>query len=245
MTFRLPRRATGALLAWAMVAVVAMPAFAQAEAVAARQPLGFKQMFLLLFLMLGPIKILGPFVALTRDFDAARRNRLANRAILFSAAALAVAALLGRGMLENYSVPTPVLSLTGGLVLFLVALKTVLEQFSGGSRPAVDPNATDRQLAINPLAFPTIVTPYGIAATIVFMALAEDDLAGKFVVGGAILLILTLDWLAMRFAQFILTWVGTTLQVLAVVLGVTQVAIGLQVILSSLSHLGVFALRVP
>ncbi len=237
-----PRRA--AILSWvAMALLTALPAFAQTGSTEGRTPLGFRQMFLLLFLMLGPIKILGPFTTLARGFDAARRRRLANRAILFSAAALAVAGLLGRGMLENFDVPTPVLSLTGGLVLFLVALKTVMEQFSGGSRLAADPDATDTQLAVSPLAFPTIVTPYGIAATIVFMTLAGEELSAKAMVAGVVLVILLLDWLAMLFAHVILTWLGTTLQVLAVVLGVTQVAIGLWVMLISLSDIGVFALR--
>ena len=223
--------------------LAALPALAQTDGAAGRTPLGFRQMFLLLFLMLGPIKILAPFTTLARGFDAPRRRRLASRAILFSAAALGIAGLLGRGMLENFNVPTPVLSLTGGLVLFLVALKTVMEQFSGASPMAVDPNATDTQLAISPLAFPTVVTPYGIAATIVFMTLAGEDLAAKAMVAGVVLVILLLDWLAMLFAHVILTWIGTTLQVLAVVLGVTQVAIGLWVMFISLSDIGVFALR--
>ena len=47
----------------------------------------------------------------------------------------------------------------------------------------------------------------------------------------------------MLFAESILKWVGTTLQVLAVVLGVTQIALGLQVILHSLSMIGVFVER--
>jgi multiple antibiotic resistance protein len=55
--------------------------------------------------------------------------------------------------------------------------------------------------------------------------------------------ILAVDWLAMIYAHAILRWAGTTLQILAVVLGVTQVAIGLQVMLRSLSQMGVFALH--
>ena len=50
-----------------------------------------------------------------------------------------------------------------------------------------------------------------------------------------VLLILALDWLAMLFAETILKWIGTSLQVLAVVLGVTQAALGLQIILHNLS----------
>jgi multiple antibiotic resistance protein len=85
------------------------------------------------------------------------------------------------------------------------------------------------------LAFPTIVTPYGIAAVIVFATLAGDRQAEGVTVAASVLLILTLDWRAMMFAESILRWIGTSLQVLAVVLGVTQAALGLQIILHSLS----------
>ncbi|WP_270935307.1 MarC family protein [Falsiroseomonas oryzae] len=229
---------------------VAVPALAQgvAEPPAPRGPIGAKQMFLMLFLMLGPIKILVPFVDMTRGLDAEARRALATRAILFAAAGLAIAGALGRSMLENFNMPTPVLALTGGLVLFLVALRTVLEQFSGTARarPAADhaPEAL-RRLAINPLAFPIIVTPYGIAATIVFTALAEEDAAARLTIALVLLAILVLDWLAMLFAHAILRWTATALQVLAVVLGVTQTAIGLQVMLRALAELGVIALRFP
>jgi len=208
--------------------------------------IGWKQMFLLLFLMLGPIKVLLPFVELSRGLAPHERRGLATRAMLFSAAALTIAGGLGRGMMENFNTPPEVLALTGGLVLFLVALKTVMEQFAGVPRPAAPDPAPEerdmRRLAMNPLAFPIIVTPYGIAATIVFVALAEDA-AGKLMVGGVVLLILAIDWFAMIYAHVILRWLGTTLQIFAVVLGVTQIGIGLQVMLRSLGAMGVFTLR--
>jgi hypothetical protein len=87
-----------------------------------------RKIFIMLFLMLGPIKILVPFVNLTRDADPVLRRLLATRAMLFSLAALALAGLLDRNILENFEISVPVLALTGGLILFLVALRTVLEQ---------------------------------------------------------------------------------------------------------------------
>ncbi len=229
-----------------LLAVLAPPALAQAEtgATATQPVIGARKIFMMLFLMLGPIKILVPFVNMTRGSDPAFRRRLATRAVLFSTAALAVAGALGRSVLDNFNISLPVLALTGGLVLFLVALQTVLQQSAGPSRPRPDGPPPELHLAFSPLAFPTIVTPYGIAAVIVFAALAQDDYVDKLVLGGVVLLILVMDWLAMLFADAILRWVGTALQVFAVVLGVTQIALGLQVIMHSLSMIGVFAERV-
>ena len=62
-------------------------------------------------------------------------------------------------------------------------------------------------------------------------------------VAGLVLTILLLDWLAMLFAEQILRRVGTSLQVFGVVLSVTQIALGLQVILQSLSMMGLIPPR--
>jgi multiple antibiotic resistance protein len=229
-----------------LLAVLTPPALAQANAATSEEQWAIspRKVFIMLFLMLGPIKILMPFVNMTRGSDAAFRRRLATRAVLLSAAALAVAGLLGNSMLDNFNIAVPVLALTGGLVLFLVALQTVLQQSTGPARPKPDEPPPGLHLAFSPLAFPIIVTPYGIAAVIVFAALAQHDYAVKLVVGGVVLLILALDWLAMLFAETILRWLGPVLQVFAVVLGITQIALGLQVIIHSLSMIGLFAARV-
>lgn len=227
--------------------VAAMMAATMAQAatdVAVDEPvISTRKIFMLLFLMLGPVKILVPFVNLTKGADTAFRRRIATRAILLSVAALAVAGLLGRGFLENFNISVPVLALTGGIILFLVALQTVLQQASGPLRaPQAEP-PQGLHLAFSPLAFPTIVTPYGIAAVIVFAALMKDDTDAKLMLAGAVLLILALDWLAMLFADTVLKWAGTALQIFAVVLGVTQIALGLQVIMHNLALIGVFVER--
>lgn len=202
-----------------------------------------QKIFALLFLMIGPLKILGPFVAMTRGTDAAFHRRLATRAILFSAAALLIAGLLGHRMLQNFNIPIPILALTGGLVLFLVALQTLLEQFKRPEGPRAELPRADLSLAINPLAFPTIVTPYGIAAIIIFVSLAEGDLWAQLGIAALVAVILLVNWLAMLAAHSILKHAGTALQIFTVVLGVTQVSLGLLIMLQALSATGLFALR--
>lgn len=206
-------------------------------------PRAFSQslMFSLLFLMLGPIKILAPFVALTQGADPVLKRRLATRATLIAAAAVALAALMGRRSLENFGVPLPVLGLTGGLILFLVALQQVLQQYAPRP-PMARTEPPTMQLAFTPLAFPTIVTPYGIAAVILFVAIAPDNGTAASIFG-VVLLVLAIDWVAMMFAETVLRRLGGLLQLFGVVLGVVQVALGLDVMLRQLHVLGVIPLR--
>lgn len=231
----------------ATLVLLASPSLAYAEVASSipAQGLSAQKIFTLLFLTLGPMKILVPFVRATGGAEPVFRRRLATRAVLFSAAALAVAGFMGQRMLQNFDIPVPILALTGGLVLFLIALQTLLQQFADAPPAPREPRAPTLALAVNPIAFPTIVTPYGIAATIIFVTIANDDLQARFMVGGLILLILALDWLAMLFAHTILKYCGTLLQVFSVVLGVNQVALGLLVMLRALSQIGVFTLKIP
>jgi small neutral amino acid transporter SnatA (MarC family) len=197
------------------------------------------EMFTFLFLMLGPIKILGPFVQMTRgnnneDFA----KRLAIRAFVYSCLAIAFAAFIGERSMRKYHISVPVLSMAAGIILFLVALQTVMHQFdsSGAARHEYEPSM---RLALSPLAFPTIVTPYGVAAVIVFMTLTPDLLA-RGEIFGALLGLMSLNLLAMLFAKPVLHYAGMPLQLLGTVLGIIQVALGLQIIVAGLRGLALW-----
>ncbi len=199
------------------------------------------EMLAFFFLLLGPIKIVGPFVKLTRGAEPRVCRQLAVRSILLAAGALAAAAILGEEFLDNFHIRVPVLAITGGLILFLAALDTVMKQFRGPAGVDVGDTPLSLSLAVSPLAFPTIVTPAGIAAVIIFVTLSPDP-AGKLTIGLLLLAILILDLIAMLYARAILKWLALPLYILGVVLGVIQVALGLNIILVNLSRIGMFTL---
>jgi multiple antibiotic resistance protein len=192
-----------------------------------------------LFLMLGPFKIIGPFARLTQGADTKQAHRIAWVAIAFASAALVVAALLGRTLLESYSIPVPVMALAGGLILFLVALKNLLEQFQEPSEASpVSAQAPAMKVALTPLAFPTIVTPYGIAALVVLMALSADA-QSRLVICGLVVGIMLSNLVIMMVARKILPVMGVVLPILGAVLGVVQVALGLQIMKNALNAMGI------
>jgi multiple antibiotic resistance protein len=200
------------------------------------QPFSAGQIFIFFFLTLGPIKIIGPFAKMTQGADIWLAHRIALRAILFSIFALLLAALVGERFLQRYNMPLPVLALAGGIVLFLVALQAILQQFTPPARSEGQAPAPTLNMAITPIAFPIIVTPYGIAALIVFITLSPDW-AGRLVIGVILLGIMLLNMVAMLLARHLLRFLGVFLQVLGAVLGIIQVALGLQIIVASLQRL--------
>ncbi len=196
------------------------------------------EMFAFFFLMLGPLKILGPFVQMTHGADATFARRLALRAFFYSCIALVVAAVIGENSMQKFHISVPVLAIAAGIILFLVALRTIMEQFDGNAtRPAatIEPSL---RLAISPLAFPTIVTPYGVAAVIICVSLTPDLLT-KSAIFGALLGLMLLNLVAMLYARPVLKYLGMPMQLLGTVLGIIQVALGLQIILAGLRRLGI------
>ena len=118
-------------------------------------------------------------------------------------------------MLREFSPPTP--------------------QRETGAEPASVPTI---DMALSPLAFPTIVTPYGIATLIVFLALSPNEQA-RLIIGAVVVAIMLLNLIAMLLAQHMRPWMSALLQVLGAVLSVIRVALGLRIILLSIKALGI------
>jgi multiple antibiotic resistance protein len=187
------------------------------------------QIFTFLFLMLGPFKIIGPFAKITQGADASLIRQIAFRAIIFSSIALLIAAFLGARMMSNFGIPMPFLAISGGIILFLVALLNIIKQFSTPVALEDNTSSPSLNMAINPLAFPTIVTPYGIAAVIIFIALSPD-LEGKLTVGAVVIAIMLLNLITMLITRHIYKFLAIVLALLGAILGILQVALGLMVI---------------
>src|SRR5262245_50764574 len=82
-----------------------------------------------LILTLGPLKIIGPFARMTRGRDARFKRSLALQGTAVAIVATLMAGIVGSAILEKWGVSLGALLLAAGAVLFLVALRPLLEQF--------------------------------------------------------------------------------------------------------------------
>lgn len=197
--------------------------------------------FTFFFLMLGPIKILAPFMKMTEGAERRFSTQLAIRATIFSSLALAATVLIGERSLRSYGVSLNVLGLTGGLVLSFVAFHAILEQFQPSLTDKTETAVPSLDSAVLRLAFPTIITPYGIAAVIIFTAIASDT-STKLAIFLIALSVLFIDLFAMLIARPLLKWLGAPLLILGTVLAIIQLAFGVQIIINALAAIGVFPL---
>jgi multiple antibiotic resistance protein len=201
--------------------------------------LSLGMIFTAFFVMLGPLKLLGPFAALTSDMEQGAARRLAMRAFAFACAGGLVAGILGQNILMSWRISVPALHFTAGIVLFLVAIKAILAEYEPAPK-ASKPTVPSRNPALSPLAFPTILTPYGIAFLIVLMASTDDHSREAYVVI-VFLVVMVLNWLAMLYARTIIHHAGTALAVLGAVLSVLQVALAVQIIVNAVRGLSAAA----
>ena len=160
---------------------------------------GLGAVFTLLSVTLGPLKIVGPFVQLTREADDATMKRIAVRAFSLAVIAIVVGGFLGQALLENWGISVPALLLAGGAIFLLVGLSLVLEQYQP-VHPAPPPLPAAPMAAAMRITFPTVVTPYGIAALIVLLANSPDAARTASIL--AILIgVMVLNLLAMLYAR--------------------------------------------
>jgi multiple antibiotic resistance protein len=254
----LPYRLTLAAVLWALAAAAAGAQVgsgnggttaaivtASADAATAQRALvDLGQVFTYFFVMLGPLKALGPFAKLTRGVDEAAARKVALRASVIATLGGLAAAVVGQKLLQKWNISLPALMLAAGLVLLLVALRQVLAQYaepddtpSSGDAPTAPP-ALPSGLAFSPLAFPTLITPYGAAVLIVLLA-ASPDRSRDLAILGLFVAVMAVDLLAMWFARPILARGKAVLAILGAVLGILQVALAVQILLAAGRLLGV------
>lgn len=191
-----------------------------------------QNMFLLFFIMLGPIKALGPYFAATRALPPVEARRIALKVFALATISVVAGGLIGSAMLKKWQIGTPVMQLAGGLIFLLVALKMVMTQYD---RPD-DPPA-DGPPPIMRLVFPVTVTPYGIAALILLIAMSRDYSRTSLVIA-LVVAVMALNLLAMLFVRPIMRFLGPNpLQIAGAVLGVLQVALALQLIVGAMRGL--------
>jgi multiple antibiotic resistance protein len=201
--------------------------------------IGPAAIFTFLFVMLGPLKVLGPFAARTRGMDMPRVRHIAIWVFVVALIAAIGGGFLGRALLANWHVSPPALTLAGGVVFFIVALRQLLEQYEPAHAVAAEPLPEAPIAAACRLVFPIVLTPYGIAAVIALLASSTDSERTLTIVG-LVVFVMVLNLVAMLFARRVV--VGFTvlvLQVLGAILAVLQVALAVEFMFLALRQMRV------
>lgn len=120
--------------------------------------------FLILFATIDPIGTLSIFVGVTASVPAEERARIAVRSVLIGGAVLLGFLIGGQLLLQLLGVGLRAFQLSGGIVLFLFGLQMIFGSGAAGGQTKPEPG---HDLAVFPLAIPSIAGPGSILAIVV------------------------------------------------------------------------------
>lgn len=184
----------------------------------------------LLFTLVGPVRVMPIFDALTRTMTPRARAGLALRAAGLGAFGIAIAAEMGATKIEAVGISREALGAATGLVLTIVGLLPLIGVEIGASARADGPPDAFR------LAFPTLLPPYAFGL-IILISLYLPASTGVVRVALLGILLMAINALAMIAAPAILRRIGLIpLKLLGAIFGIIQLALGLQMLLWGISH---------
>jgi multiple antibiotic resistance protein len=186
---------------------------------------------LVLFATIDPIAALMIFATVTAKVKKAQRARIALRAVMFSTLNLIGSAVLGQFILLGMGISLVSFQVAGGIVLFLFALQMIfgtLHHSFGQAKRGSD-------LAIYPLAIPTIASPGAILAMILLTDNHLFSIPVQVATVGVAVLILGLTYLLFRQATRILARVGEPgAELIVRIMGLILAALSVQLIFDAL-----------
>jgi len=231
------------LVATTAIAQTAPLAELEVEAIRSdRGTLGLLNVFIIFFVTLGPIKVFLPFARATTHADNKLRFQLAWRSFLLSTAVIFFVAIVGQNIVAVWKIRLSAVAIAAGILLSLSVLDMLVK---APPSPAPPPEHPTLALAVRPLTFPTILTPFGIAIALLMMLLTQYTGHSQLAVLGLLGLVMVLNFGAMLVARKVLAVipplafyvVGYTLAVLQFALGISFTIVGIEVLATVLRAL--------
>jgi multiple antibiotic resistance protein len=198
--------------------------------------------FLILFIGMGPVKVLLLYIAATKDASPEVQRKVALKAIMTAVVVGIVLLLAGVVFMKLLHFSRGALTIAGGIILLLLALNIVLSPAKKEDHEAAPDEATLMSMAVYPLGIPMLLNPIGIVALTVFSAEATKivDLA---VLLGMLLVVAAIDFGVFLVSHRLDNWLThERILVMEKVLGILLAALAVQLILVGLQDVGVLTL---
>lgn len=188
--------------------------------------------FLVLWTTIDPIGTLALFAALTAHKSKAERKRLAGKSTLYAFLVLLASLVLGQFILVGMGIQLISLQVAGGVILFLFGLKMI---YGSSFEEKLEKTRGPHDLAVFPLAIPSIATPGAIMAIIVLTDNNLYTIQQQAMTAGVLVLILFLTYLMMILSDKILSLIGKNgALILVKVMGMLLAALSVELIMDAI-----------
>jgi len=196
------------------------------------------ELFLLLFATIGPAKPMAILAAATLDSPPAFVKQVAFRAVITAAGILALFLVAGEALLDGFKVSVPAFQIGGAIILFVFALKTVIEDPGKGTADGgkIEPSLN---MSAYPLAIPLMSSPAALIV-IISMVAQSDSYRDLLPLIGLIAFFMVFNYVCLRYCQAIAKRMnpGVTI-VVAKVLAVCLVGLSVELLFVGLNAWGV------
>jgi multiple antibiotic resistance protein len=191
--------------------------------------------FLMLFVTIDPIATLALFVSLTAALSPAERRRVAIRSVVVAGLVLGAFLVGGQVLLSGLGIRLVSFQLAGGVILFLFGLQMI---FGTGVAAHSETPEPDHDIAIFPLALPSMATPGAITAIVVLTDNHRQSIAQQTLTGGVLVVVLFLTLVMMLAAQPIQRVIGRTgAKVMVRVLGIILASLAAEQVIAAIERL--------
>ena len=193
--------------------------------------------FMTLWATIDPIGSLALFVGLTASVSRADRRRVAARATVYSAVILVVTVVIGQFVLDAIGIHLLSLKLAGGLILFVLSLKMLFGDMDT-SAALDDPG---RDIAVFPLAVPSIAGPGAITAAIVLTDNDVYTVPEQALTSVMLLAVLAITYVLFLLSEKVLRVIGRSgAAILVRIMGIILAALSVELVMGALG-IGVWA----
>jgi multiple antibiotic resistance protein len=195
--------------------------------------------FMMMWTTVDPIGNLAIFSALTASLTVADRRKVALRSTIYAAVILLVAVVAGQILLDAIGIHLLSLKLAGGLILFIFAIKMLfgdMDKDSGPPEPGKD-------IAVFPLAVPSIAGPGTIMAVIVLTDNDVYTVPEQVMTSLMLVIVLIVTYVLFLLSEKVLKVIGRAgASILIRVMGIILAALSVELVMSALG-IGVWANR--
>jgi multiple antibiotic resistance protein len=197
------------------------------------------EIFIALFIGMGPIKVLLVYIAMTEDMDKKVRRQVAKRTVLVAGSVGLGLFMIGAFLQAMLHFSIGSLTIFGGLILLVLALSMVIgsQKSSGADHGDTDPMS----LATSPLAIPLMLNPVGVVILMV-ASVEVQDLGLGLVMIVMILVIMAINLVVLYGSDRIAKYLShATVELLERVLGILLGALAVELIVTGLATLGIIS----
>jgi MarC family membrane protein len=205
-------------------------------------PAQLVDVFLTIFIGMGPVKALLVYIGLTQDADVALQRQVARKAVVTATVVALLLLVAGTVFMRILHFSTSALTIAGGLILLILALSIVLSPAEKQEQDVTPDKEVLLSKAIYPLGIPLLLNPVGIVSLTVFSAETEN-LLQVGIIALLVLLVAVLDFgifmVSHRLDKYL---THERILVLEKLLGILLAALAVQMVLNGLSELGIITM---